>query len=71
VAVPLVGCARPRIIRSVVVLPAPFGPRNPVTIPGSTSKLTPSTALTAPKRFRSERTSIVATGGFLPDEDDA
>jgi len=26
-------------MRSVVVLPAPFGPRNPVTEPGSTLKL--------------------------------
>ncbi len=33
-------------MRSVVVLPAPFGPRNPVTEPGSTLKLSRSTAST-------------------------
>jgi hypothetical protein len=32
-------------------LPAPFGPRNPVTLPGATSKLTSSTAVTGPKRL--------------------
>ena len=34
VAVPAVGVTRPSSIRSVVVLPAPLGPRNPVTLPG-------------------------------------
>src|SRR5215472_10646455 len=38
VAVPLSGAARPSSIRSVVVLPAPLGPRKPVTRPGPTSK---------------------------------
>ena len=33
---PDVGLSRPRIIRMVVDLPAPFGPRNPVTEPGLT-----------------------------------
>src|SRR5215472_13717119 len=51
VAVPLVGAARPSSIRSVVVLPAPLGPRKPVTRPGPTSKLKPSTAVTAPYRL--------------------
>ena len=32
------------MIRIVVDLPAPFGPRKPVTVPGRQSKLTPSTA---------------------------
>lgn len=36
VIVPLVGASRPRIIRIVVDLAAPFGPRNPVTTPGCT-----------------------------------
>src|SRR5215470_7406265 len=48
VAVPLSGAARPSSIRSVVVLPAPLGPRKPVTRPGPTSKLKPSTATTVP-----------------------
>jgi hypothetical protein len=48
VAVPLVGAVRPSSIRSVVVLPAPLGPRKPVTRPGPTSKLRLSTAVTVP-----------------------
>ena len=51
VAVPPVGVTRPSSIRSVVVLPAPLGPRNPVTLPCSTSKLRLSTATTSPKRL--------------------
>ena len=38
-AVPDVGASRPRMTRIVVVLPAPFGPRKPVTCPGRTAKL--------------------------------
>ena len=45
---PALGASRPRIVRIVVDLPAPFGPRNPVTLPGSTSKLRSSTATVAP-----------------------
>src|SRR4051794_11538641 len=33
-----------RIMRMVVVLPAPLGPRKPKTWPSATSRLTPSTA---------------------------
>ena len=43
----------------VVVLPAPFGPRKPVTRPGRTVKLRSSTAVTAPKRLLSPSTSIM------------
>ena len=43
----------------VVVLPAPFGPRKPVTCPGRTVKLRSSTAVTGPKRLVSPSTSIV------------
>jgi hypothetical protein len=45
---PDVGASRPTIMRIVVDLPAPFGPRNPVTVPGRTVKLTPSTAVLDP-----------------------
>ena len=48
VAVPEVGSARPSSMRSVVVLPAPFGPRKPSTRPGSALKLSPSTARFVP-----------------------
>ena len=46
--VPLVGRSSPAIMRIVVDFPAPFGPRNPVTVPGSTTKLSPSTAVLSP-----------------------
>src|SRR5882724_7255327 len=57
-AVPTVGESRPRITRIVVVLPAPVGPRKPVTFPGWTAKLSPSTAVTGPKRLVSPLTSM-------------
>jgi hypothetical protein len=38
-------------IRTVVDLPAPFGPRNPNTSPASTRRSTPRTASTSPARF--------------------
>ena len=56
---PEVGAARPRMIRMVVVLPAPFGPRKPVTWPGRTVKLRSSTAVTGPNRLVSPSTSIM------------
>ena len=36
--------SRPSISRMVVDLPAPFGPRKPVTVPGRTSNDSPDTA---------------------------
>src|ERR1700712_2030132 len=51
VAVPLVAETRPKSIRSVVVLPAPLGPRNPVIWPGSTVNDRSDTASTDPKRL--------------------
>ena len=46
VAVPALGMTRLSRIRKVVVLPAPLGPRKPVTRPGSTVKESRSTAVT-------------------------
>jgi len=43
----------------VVVLPAPFGPRKPVTWPGRTVKLRLSSAVTEPKRLLSRFSSII------------
>jgi hypothetical protein len=57
VAVPASGCSRPSSIRRVVVFPAPFGPRKPVTDPGSTVKLRSVTARTDPKCLVTPRTS--------------
>ena len=52
------GPTSPRIIRSVVLLPAPLGPRNPVTRPGRTSNVRSSTAVTSPNRFVRPLTEI-------------
>ncbi len=45
------GRIRPSSIRNVVLLPAPFGPRNPVTRPAATVNDRSSTACTEPKRL--------------------
>src|SRR5215471_3929223 len=57
---PAVGASRPAIIRIVVDLPAPFGPRNPVTTPGRTTKSSPLTASLSPYRLLRFSTSIIA-----------
>ena len=66
VAEPAVGCSSVVSIRSVVVLPAPFGPRKPTISPGSTAKSTPHTASTRPcfvvNARASPRASMMATG---------
>jgi hypothetical protein len=46
------------IIRIVVDLPEPFGPRKPVTKPGTTSKLRFETALALPNCLVNEFTEI-------------
>src|SRR3982751_6740740 len=51
---------RPSSARSDVLLPAPLGPRKPVTRPGCTSKLRSLTAWTLPNRLERSRTSMVA-----------
>jgi len=56
---PLVGLSSPAIIRIVVDFPAPFGPRKPVTMPGWTTKLNPSTANLVPYRLLRFSTSIM------------
>jgi hypothetical protein len=48
VARPESAWSSPMISRMVVDLPDPFAPRNPVTRPGRSSKLIPSTATVAP-----------------------
>ena len=58
---PPVGASSPRIIRMVVDLPAPFGPRKPVTTPGRTVKLRSSTASLAPYRLVNPRASIISS----------
>src|SRR5580704_6180751 len=57
--------------RIVVVLPAPFGPRKPVTMPGSMLNVSPSTAVFSPYRFVRPCSSIIkivlspVTWGFI------
>ncbi len=46
-ASPALGKSSPESIFSVVVFPAPFGPRNATISPGCTSKETSSTARTS------------------------
>ena len=48
VAVPAVGRVSPQIMRIVVDLPAPLGPRKPVTVPGSHRNDTSATAVCSP-----------------------
>src|SRR5262245_18159707 len=56
------------IIRIVVVLPAPFGPRNPQRLPRGTSRSRPRTAWTFPKVLETPRTLMTAsvTSTFRP-----
>src|ERR671922_2759927 len=51
VTLPEVGGMKPVIMRMVVDLPAPFGPRKPSTSPRSTVNEMPSTARFGPKLF--------------------
>src|SRR5215471_17915197 len=60
-AVPSSAASRPRMMRMVVDLPAPFGPTKPVTWPGRTENDIPSSACAAPNRLRSPATSMVAS----------
>src|SRR4051812_47938879 len=48
---PLSGSERPTTIRMVVVLPAPLGPRKPVTVPGSQRNVTSETTVRPPSRL--------------------
>src|SRR5687767_12758392 len=59
---PEVGGMKPVIMRMVVDLPAPFGPRKPSTSPRSTLKEMPSTARFAPKAFTRLSMRIISAG---------
>ena len=49
--VPVSSSTSPNTARIAVVLPAPFGPRKPVSRPGWTANVQPSSAASAPKRL--------------------
>src|ERR1700745_3262234 len=59
VTVPLVGGINPVIMRMLVDLPAPLGPRNPSTSPRSTENEIPLTAYFVPKAFAKLSTLII------------
>jgi hypothetical protein len=69
VPLPPLGEIRPRSIRIVVVLPEPFGPTKPQTVPIGTSKFAWETATRSPYRLLRSLTEIansdVATGGMM------
>ena len=48
---PSVGCSKPAIMRSVVVLPQPDGPSSEKNSPSAIVRSRSSTAVAAPKRF--------------------
>src|SRR3954469_21447242 len=56
---PLSGSERPTSMRTVVVLPAPLGPRKPVTVPGSHRNVTSETAVRPPSCLVSPLISIM------------
>src|SRR5262249_37152478 len=66
VARPVVGGRRPHSILMVVVLPAPFGPRNPKICPPSTCNDRSATASSVPKRRPSP--SVRTTGAVSRPE---
>ena len=63
-----VGAASPSSIRSVVVFPAPFGPRKPVIVPASSANESSSTASTLPNRFVNESATTANSRAPAPDE---
>ena len=72
VASPDVGASSVVSMRTVVVLPAPFGPRKPKTSPSLTSRLIPATASTSAEySFRSALVSIASNRVVLLVWDDA
>src|SRR5690606_30147963 len=58
---PLVGVSKPAIIRSVVVLPHPLGPRSVRNSPARMDREMPSTAVTFPNCFVSSTSSTTST----------
>ena len=55
--VPSSGSSTPKMIRINVVLPAPFGPSRPITLPAGTSRSTSSSTTRSPNRWDTPRTT--------------
>src|SRR5215210_8960409 len=67
VIAPELGCSKPAIMRSVVVLPQPDGPRNETNSPRSAARLKSSTATNSPNLFwtpLSSRNVMVPSSGM-------
>src|SRR5262249_44373732 len=58
---PASGCVSVTRTRTVVDLPAPFGPSNPKISPSRTLNVAPSSACTSPYRLRRPSTTIAST----------
>ena len=58
--------SKPSMHSSMVVLPAPLGPRMPNISPRFTSKETPDTAVSAPNRLTNPRTCMTASDIGVP-----
>src|SRR6266540_1807646 len=67
-ALPAVGATRPRSVRKVVVFPAPLGPRNPTTVPWSTSTTSPN-RLVSPSMVMTGIASSSVPAGLLVGAD--
>src|SRR5512146_335874 len=63
---PLVGRMRSRMVRIVVVLPAPFGPRKPKTSPSLTWRSTSMIPRAGPYDFVSFSVWMIADMLYLP-----
>ena len=57
-ALPASGRSSVARIRTAVVLPAPFGPSTPSTVPGRAARSTPASAVVSPKRLTRPVASI-------------
>ena len=64
------GSIMPVSIFTVVLFPAPFGPRKPRISPGRTSRSSRSTARTSPKDLLSPPASIFPSNSSLPVPED-
>ena len=66
---PSVGRSKPAIMRRVVVLPQPDGPRSEKNSPDGMSRLIPATAVNSPKRFTRSTSwtspPAIARGAYL------
>ena len=59
---PASGASNVASTRTRVVFPAPFGPNSPKTVPSSTSRSTPASAVVVPKRLTTPSTWTAESG---------